>query len=432
LAKDAKPKTVAEAMERASKLSQLTTPGSVPFHLKATISEPDSTDSDYKAEIEEHWLAPDKWRQTIKTPDFSQTLIVNGEKISEQNQGDYYPLWLRDLVTAIFDLAPTRIKQLQTPLPDLAALQEHGAQNLPPALRNFRIDTGTSCDRSKEEVGIPPVQNSVFTSICFENPSGLLVSVVSPEYDAEFRDFKQFKEKKVAMKISIVPEPGTKIEARITELTELKAPDPVMFAIQTPTPGQDRIGRARVSEAVARGMLLTSPEIAWLPVRDGKTSGTLSLAVSIDKQGHVRETWPLNSDNPFPQDQARKTVAQWSFKPFLMDGVPGQMETILTFAFQTKIDNPVPVLSDAEARKLAIETAEPVFVMTTKPPAGTEFTVRVAVDETGKIIGLKNPNHLDAGLLGAANVALHKWRFRPYIHEGRPDRFDADVTFRTQ
>ena len=152
LAKDAKPKTVAEAMERASKLSQLTTPGSVPFHLKATISEPDSTDSDYKAEIEEHWLAPDKWRQTIKTPDFSQTLIVNGEKISEQNQGDYYPLWLRDLVTAIFDLAPTRIKQLQTPLPDLAALQEHGAQNLPPALRNFRIDTGTSCDRSKEEV----------------------------------------------------------------------------------------------------------------------------------------------------------------------------------------------------------------------------------------------------------------------------------------
>jgi hypothetical protein len=29
-----------------------------------------------------------------------------------------------------------------------------------------------------------------------------------------------------------------------------------------------------------------------------------------------------------------------------------------------------------------------------------------------------------------ANVALNKWRFRPYIHDGKPDRFDTDIIFK--
>ena len=110
----------------------------------------------------------------------------------------------------------------------------------------------------------------------------------------------------MARKISQEPEPGTKIEAHIIELTELKEPDPEMFSIQAPSTMQERAVMMRVSEGVARGLLLTPPDIAWLPVRDGKTSGTLSLVVSVDKEGHVRETWPLNSDNPFRRTRRAK------------------------------------------------------------------------------------------------------------------------------
>ncbi len=309
--------------------------------MKATIAGLDSPDSDYKAETEEYWVAPDKWRRTIKTSDFSQTLIVNGEKISEQNQGDYYPFWLHNFVIAIFDLAPAEIMQSNMPLPDLSAFQAAKAKNLPPGLRNLRFDTGKLCANSKQSVGISPVQNNIFTSICFENPSGLLTSIVSPEFHAEFADFKRFKDKQIARKVFITPEPGTKIEAKITELSELQSPDSAMFSVSSPIAKENRISTVKVSEQAAREQLQSSPQIAWLPVRDGKTSGTLSLVVSIDKEGHVRETWPLNSDNPFPQDQARKAIAQWNFKPLVKDGAPVQMETILTFAFQTKIGNPI-------------------------------------------------------------------------------------------
>jgi hypothetical protein len=431
LAKDSpNPKSVGEAVERAAQLSQLTAPGSQPFHLKATIAELDSPDSDYKAEVEMYWVARDRWRRTLKSADFSQTIVVNDGKVAEQTQGDYFPLWLNEFVIAIFELAPTQIKESKAPMPDMAAFQKKAAKSLPPALRGLRLETGTQCVRNQERAGMPPVQNNVFTSVCFVNPPGLLKSVSSPGFLAEFSDFKEFHGKNVARKISQEPEPGTKIEARVTELTELRDPDPAMFSIQAPSAMQERIARARVSEDVARGLLLTAPEIAWMPVRDGKTSGALSLVVSVDKEGHVRETWPLNSDNPFPQDQARKVVSKWNFKPLIMEGVPVQMESVLTFAFQTTIGDPIFVLSDAEARKLAIETAEPDFVLTKKPPAGTQFTVRVSVDEEGRVIGLKNINNLDMALLGPANVALHKWRFRPYIHDGKPDRFDTDIIFK--
>lgn len=74
--------------------------------MKASVKDPSAPKSDDIALIEEDWVAPDKWRRTITTPDFNQSLIVNGDKVSEVFTGDYYPFWLRYAVTAIFDLVP--------------------------------------------------------------------------------------------------------------------------------------------------------------------------------------------------------------------------------------------------------------------------------------------------------------------------------------
>src|SRR5579859_27365 len=424
------PATVGEAVEMAARRSQITLPGSKPFHLKATIAEIDSPDTDYKAEIEMYWVAADRWRRTIKSPEFSQTMIVNGANISEQNQGDYFPWWLNDLITAIFQLAPQDIRDLKTPLPDLQALADQLAKKLPPGAIGIPIQAGKQCGRSQQRVGIPPVQNTVFTSVCFQNPPGLLVSVSSPEFKAEFSDFRNFGGKSVARKISMSPEPGTKIEAKVTELAELKNSDTAMFDVAGSPNPDDRMVRIRAGEDLVRQALLGTPEIRWRPVPDGKTSGTLSLGVSIDKEGQVRETWPLNSDNPFPQDQARKEVAKWTFKPFVLNGAPQQVETVLTFAFETKLDGSIPILSDAEARKLAKTTAEPQFMAGHKPASGTTFRVRVAVDQQGRVLGLQNIDNLDSNLFGHANLALHKWRFKPFLRDGKPDRFDADIVFK--
>jgi hypothetical protein len=407
--------SVAKAVQHAVAQSKLTSPGSTPFHLKAKIVETTNPDSTYKGEIEEYWLSPGKWRRTIQSPEFSQTLITNGDEISEQDTGDYYPWWLNDLVTAIFD--PMPMARELTP-----ADQEISTQ------LDFRKKQSPICGNSATRVGIVPVQNSVFSGFCLEGDHGLFDYVLTPEYQARFRDYKDFKGKKVAQRIVIMPEPGTTIEAAISELTELKTPDESSFAIQQATPEKNRLKRVQISESAMRGLSISTPDIVWAGVRDGKTRGVLSMYISVDRTGHVRETWPLNSDNPQLDDGAREQVMKWQFKPASMNGTVVQLETILTFAFDTEVKNPLPLLSNDEARKLATNIVEAVFP--NDAPKGTEVKLRVSVDASGAIIGVQNVYQLSDPIFSAAYRAVNQWHFQPHLRDGKPDGFLADIVFR--
>src|SRR5271169_5266812 len=78
----------ADLPRHAVEESQITLPGSPPFHFRARVVEATNRKNDsYNAEIEEYWVAPDKWRRTVKSADFSQTLILNGQKTTEQLTG---------------------------------------------------------------------------------------------------------------------------------------------------------------------------------------------------------------------------------------------------------------------------------------------------------------------------------------------------------
>jgi hypothetical protein len=107
------------------------------------------------------------------------------------------------------------------------------------------------------------------------------------------------------------------------------------------------------------------------------------------------------------------------------------MEAVLTFAFATRIENPVPVLSDAQARKLATRVVE-VVVPPGKARKGTKFALRISVDEAGRIQAVLNQNKVSPALYTAGAAALKQWRFRPYMNNGKPDRFYADITFQVR
>ena len=79
-------------------------PSSIPFHLKATIT--GEGDPDSKTLVEIYWVSEKKWRRTIQSEDFSQTLVVNGDKVSEEDSEDYSPIGLQTLVTAMVDPKP--------------------------------------------------------------------------------------------------------------------------------------------------------------------------------------------------------------------------------------------------------------------------------------------------------------------------------------
>lgn len=318
---DSKTVPLGEAAEHALRQSQVTQPGSSSFHLRAKIVETTNPDSAYKGDIEETWISPMKWRRTVSSPNFSQTLIRNGDEQFEHDTGDYYPSWLHNLVEAMFD-----------PLPMLEQLKQVNSQIAKPS----GSEKSESCARLVMKVGIAPVQNSAFAVFCFEGSKGLVTTVSTPLCSAVFKDYKPFNTKLVARRLVSDPEPGTTIEESITQLSELTKADESLFTVERPTLPSEWLNIVQIDEATARKLALNTPDIQWPTVTSGKTSGVLSLFVSVDRSGRVREVWPLNSDNPNLNDSARKQVMKWLFQSATVDGTPAQFETILTFSFQTK------------------------------------------------------------------------------------------------
>lgn len=319
--------SLADLPKKAAERSQITVAGSRPFILRAKVLETTNpTNDEYKAEIEEYWAAPDKWRRTVKTPNFSETLIVNGEKRSEQLTGDYYPNWLRDIVAAIFDPG--------SPLQGLDMTRSYD---------NPRPAGPGVCRRFKYLAGLRPVGNKISASFCFAN--GLIESVVMPGYRAAYKNYRDFTGKQVARTITEEIEPRTEIEATVEELNELSSVDESLFATSQTN---ERLRTVQLHEETLRHLAVNAPDIVWPKVRDGAETGTLTLYVCLDRSGRVREIYELNSSNPSLSDFARDQVMKWQFKPALNQGVPVQVESMLTFAFQTTLVDPTEMLAGSK------------------------------------------------------------------------------------
>jgi hypothetical protein len=407
--------SIAQAADNAVQQSKLTLAGGAPFHLKAHITNAGAPKLEYSADVEEYWVSPEKWRRTLQSSGFSQTLIVNGDKVSEKLTGDYYPFWLHDLVTALFDPLPMadQLKAMQGRL----EIPEDSAKS-------------NSCVNMQVKVGVAPAQNNLGFAFCFGGKGGLLQAVVTPGYKAQFDSYLPFKKKMVARTIKAEFAPELVLTAKVTELVELPSPDEKLFAIDAATPATDQMKTIQVTEDSARALALNTPPIVWPTVREGKTEGVISVYVSVDRSGHIREVWPLVSNNLELNQAVREQLLCWQYKPY-NNGGPSQMEAVLTFAFATRIENPIPVLSDVQARKLATRVVEAV-VPPGKARKGTKFTLRVAVDEAGKAQTAQNQNKVAPALYTAGVAALKQWRFRPYMNNGKPDRFYADITFQVR
>lgn len=410
LASDGGRVTLGEIADRAVQQSKLTIPGSKPFHLKAEIAEITDPKSDFHARIEEFWVSPTKWRRTIESPNFSQTLVVNGEAVSEKDTGDYFPFWLNELLTGIFNPLPMPdvLKQVNSQIP-----KPQGSAN------------STSCADFHARVDR--------WVICFAGDHGLLSSVFTKGYAVEFKEYKNFGDKRVARRIVTNPEPGTTLEARITELTELTQPYEQEFVIQEVTPLAERIVSLRIDDGAFRNLSLGSTEIDWPSTGGGPDTGGCAVYASADRTGQVREVWPEGCDSTGIEDFLREAVKKWRLQPAISNGVPVQVEALLGFTFHTNVDNsnPLPELSDFEARELATSIVEPVFL----PGSGqgrTKCAAQISVDETGKLTGVGNPEGLPNALFMAINGAVSKWHFNPYVKDGKPQYFHAQLIFHIQ
>jgi hypothetical protein len=373
----------------------LTAPGSAPFQLKAIITE--GHEPDPIAHVEMFWVSPDKWRRTIKSDDFSQTLIVNGDKVFEEDSGDYFPLGLQTLVAAMVD-----------PKPILDALR--------PGDRLQTKANGASSESGAVSFG---------RGIIGTGPYGLMEHVGAAGHSVDFMMYENFKGKRVARLLINSVSVGDSLHAKVTELKELKNHDEALFSVAQPTPKEKLIRSVVIPEAEFRSIGLETHAIIWPQVLDGRTTGAATFYISLDRSGRVREVLPVQTDNERSNDSARRQIMRWKFKPLIKDGFPVQAESILTFTLNTRAWGPPNVLTDAEARKLASNVVEPE-IPSGGFPAGTTETLMTAVDSDGIVIEVIAGDGPPA-LFQPCYKALLKWHFNPILQDGEPRPYRAEI-----
>jgi TonB family protein len=435
-----------KALDYALQHGTLIGEGAKPFHLKVHVFESTNPQSDYHAEIEEFWISSTEWRRSIDSPDFKQTIVTNNGQTDEEDSGEYYPLWLKGVITALFD-----------PVPNRERWDGMGANITQITLPNgMRSD---ACAREKFKIGSEAVQNDAFGNVCFDSER-LLKFVGSPGYSMEFHDYQKFDKRMVARTLREDPEPGTTIVANVIQLEELKKPDPSLFAITQPTPREKRIESVPVPQKVIEAAADGNLSVSWPTVQSGKTSGLLSMYVSVDREGRIREAYPLNSDNAGLQDAVRDQLLKRKLKPMTRNGIPVQAESALSFRFETQLASPQGVdpkpgsldgllsgvgqqkpavgipervrVSQGVTQGLIIRKVAPIYpeeARKTRVEGSVVMSAVIGKDgSVAKLEVLSGPTPL----VDAAVDAVKQWKYRPYMLRGEPVEVDTQITVNFQ
>lgn len=293
-----------DQIRSAVEKSTLNQPGTPPFHLVAELSpyRPGIEPAYLTGTIEIWWVSPTQWKREIRTLQFHQLAIMNNGKEWQQNDGDYFPEWLREITD-----------DLLNPIPDLdQVLDESGGEASWPS---FSTDGSV-----RKSVG------------CGLSVSGLLTFGTCTGWGGEFSDFGKFGNRIVARTIHAGEPHAT---ARVTVLENLD-PSSVSFTPPPNTPASPLIHTVILDEISLRKNLQPGPPPQWPAVQDGPLDGLLTTTyVLVDRMGAVRDVGMILSDNPALNTAAKESISGMRFKPFVVDGEPVQVVSRITMAFKT-------------------------------------------------------------------------------------------------
>lgn len=304
-----------KTLDKALKESLLVQPGAKPFHIKLLIGQSKTSDSAFSASIEETWLSPTQWARTVRSASVSEMIVVNSTGTHFVVQGDYFPVWLHNFITALF-----------APVSDVEGWDKLGAP-----LTHIEMSNGghsSPCMHSEFFFGIAPVQQINFATVCFKD--GLLESSQAPGYFMAFKDYVGFGKLKVPLTLSNGAAPSLEIVGKVVTLESSKA-DASAFATPAGARDNDPFSVSTLDTAQLAALAGGSISLPWPTTTPG--SGMFTSWVSLDSSGTIREAQSLNSDESgFAALMSSKLVGQ-HWKPWLVNGQPVQAQGAVVFAY---------------------------------------------------------------------------------------------------
>jgi hypothetical protein len=303
---------VKKAVERCT----LNQAGTKPFHLKAVLAPSLDRDrgSNRTGEVEYWWASPTQWKREVRSPEFHQIAIVNGEKEWQKNEGDYFPEWLREASVALIDPVPS-LEQV------LKQVEEADVHNLM-GTTHFSWTMMSTDGNVEKGMGAG----------LYVTSKGLLQGGYGLGWGGSYTDYENFHGRMVARTVSV----GTpEVTAKVTELEDLKDIPTNLFDAGVTGGDATLLRTAVVDEITLRKNLVPAEAGMWPAVQDGPLEGAITTEIVVDRTGTVRELGSILSDNPALSETAGKKIGSLRFQPYSQDGVVVQVVSRITMAFKT-------------------------------------------------------------------------------------------------
>lgn len=159
-------------------------------------------------------------------------------------------------------------------------------------------------------------------------------------------------------------------------------------------------------------------------------SGTVTLEVTVDKQGQVTSAKVLEG-NPLLRQAAADAVKQWKYKPLLFYRQPVEMVSTVRVEF----DPAIAAAATNKSKRLQLFSSEaaanckscrrPSYPRQMQGLPGTVF-LKVQIDREGKVTNVV-PVQGDKVFVDAARAAVSKWRYKPFLLNGQPLEVETTV-----
>jgi hypothetical protein len=303
-------------VRKAAERSTLNQEGTKPFHLKATIAPSFERDKDSgrTGEVEIWWASPKKWKREIRSSEFQQVEVINGDLDWQHNGGDFFPEWLRKVSL-----------ELVNPIPHLDEIlvlvkQAESRQMFHQINVSWVVQSGT-----------PETPNIQRGSMGLDEKGETLLFASGSGWGGEFKQYETFHNRSVPR---VVTSGGTpQVTAKIATLEDFDAPagffDPA-------GPGDsESLHTEVIDEATFRKNLLPMEAISWPPLKDGVLQGNVTAWLVVDCAGKVREVSSIVSENSAIDAAGRDAILRMRFQPFIANGIPVQVLAQLTVPFNT-------------------------------------------------------------------------------------------------
>jgi hypothetical protein len=325
------PKDMGKFIDDAMRASSLTQ-ASKPFHLVLDIHPGKvlfpghQATSDMSGSMEIFWVSAARYKLVVQSPGFSQTKIVEGDKVEEHDTGDFYPRWLDNFVRAFFEPLP-HVEEFRS---SHLRMSGGGIMRIPG--RND-ITMPRCIEKTDRPGGI--TDETAESRICFDASHDWVQGGLDFTRYVSLSDYKSFEGQQIPRLWSDdIPE-NIYVEGKVVKLEKLSDGDARGIHVSQPTAPDGQMKTVFLSRQKIEELLEPLPEYEWPAENAEKLEGYMIVYVRTDRTGKVRESYWDSSDNYQLQNAGVKLALMAKLKPLVVDGVPVQIEGPLVLHFKT-------------------------------------------------------------------------------------------------